>query len=75
MKMKFNWKQFALFFIVVVGLYYLTRSFFMTAGIMVLLLLVDGLLLDYDNRRRGRKQSEEIMERLNQEDEGEDARK
>lgn len=68
MKIKINWKQFAVFFIVIAGLYYLTRSFFVTAGIMVLLLLVDGLLREYDNRRRGRKQSEEIMRHLGEED-------
>lgn len=68
MKVKFNWKEFAVFFIVIGGLYYLTKSFLVTSGIMILLLLIDGLLREYDHRQRGKKQSEEIRKRL-----GEDA--
>ena len=44
----------------------------MTAGILMLLLLIDGLLLDYDHRRRGRKQAEEIMKGLKDEETGEE---
>lgn len=65
---KINWKQFAAFFIVIGCTYYITRNFFMTAGILMLLLLIDGLLLDYDHRRRGRKQAEEIMKGLKDEE-------
>ena len=46
MKIKINWKQFAAFFIVIGCTYYITRNFFMTAGILMLLLLIDA------NRRR-----------------------
>ena len=45
-----------------------SMKFFMTAGILMLLLLIDGLLLDYDHRRRGRKQAEEIMKGLKDEE-------
>ena len=72
MKIKINWKQFAAFFIVIGCTYYITRNFFMTAGILMLLLLIDGLLLDYDHRRRGRKQAEEIMKGLKDEETDED---
>lgn len=68
MKIKINWKQFAAFFIVIGCTYYITRNFFMTAGILMLLLLIDGLLLDYDHRRRGRKQAEEIRKGLKEEE-------
>ena len=34
------------------ALIYLTKSFWMSVGIMMLLLLIDSLLLIYDNRRR-----------------------
>lgn len=34
------------------ALIYLTKSFWMSVGIMMLLLLIDSLLLQYDNRRR-----------------------
>lgn len=68
MKIKINWKQFAAFSIVIGCTYHITRNFFMTAGILMLLLLIDGLLLDYDHRRRGRKQAEEIMKGLKDEE-------
>ncbi len=67
--LKINWKEWIIFLIVVAGLLYLTGSFWITSGILVLLLLVDGLLRDYDNRRRGKQQIEDIKRRLEEQDE------
>ncbi|MBO4849611.1 MAG: hypothetical protein J5529_01780 [Prevotella sp.] len=34
------------------GLYYITQSFFMSLGILMILLLIDAFLRQYDNKRR-----------------------
>jgi len=56
MKRLVNWKEFIVLFIVIGCLYYITRSLWITSGILVLLLLIDGLLRQYIKRRaRGRR--------------------
>ncbi|MCH4147144.1 MAG: hypothetical protein LKG25_04310 [Prevotella sp.] len=55
-----NWKKILLIVFVVIGLLYITRmvgmtpwgSFFMSFGILILLLLVDALLAQYERNRR-----------------------
>ena len=64
MKRIVNWKEFAVLFIVIGCVYYLSRSLLITGGILVLLLLIDGLLREYDNTRRGEKQADEIRKKL-----------
>ena len=64
MKRIVNWKEFAVLFIVIVCVYYLSKSLLITGGILVLLLLIDGLLREYDNKRRGEKQADEIRKKL-----------
>ena len=64
MKRLINWKEFAVLFVVIGGLYYLTRSLLVTGGILAILLLIDGLLRQYDNKRRGEKQADEIKKKL-----------
>ncbi|MBF1404263.1 MAG: hypothetical protein KIC42_08890 [Prevotella histicola] len=64
MKRIVNWKEFAVLFIVIGCVYYLSRSLLITGGILVLLLLIDGLLREYDNKRRGEKQADEIRKKL-----------
>ncbi|ATV28065.1 hypothetical protein CTM63_02255 [Prevotella intermedia] len=71
MKIKVNWKMFLVFFVVIGGLYYITQNFWITAGIMVILLLIDGFLREYDFKKRGEKQAEEILKGL-EEDSDED---
>ncbi|EGC85449.1 hypothetical protein HMPREF9303_0987 [Prevotella denticola CRIS 18C-A] len=51
-------------FVVIGGIYYLTRSLLVTGGILAILLLIDGLLRQYDNKRRGEKQADEIKKKL-----------
>ncbi|PDP68236.1 hypothetical protein [Prevotella intermedia] len=72
MKIKVNWKMFLVFFVVIGGLYYITQNFWITAGIMVILLLIDGFLREYDLKKRGEKQAEEILKGLEEEDNEED---
>lgn len=72
MKIKINWKYFFIFFIVIGGLYYITGIFvegylsrlMVTAGCMLLLLLIDGFLREIDNKHRGEKQKEDILKHL-----------
>ncbi|ATV33621.1 hypothetical protein CUC00_02270 [Prevotella intermedia] len=72
MKIKVNWKMFLVFFVVIGGLYYITQNFWITAGIMVILLLIDGFLREYDFKKRGEKQAEEILKGLEEDDNEED---
>ena len=68
MKQLINWKEFIVLFIVIGGIYYITRSWFITGGILVLLLLIDGLLRQYDHKKRGEKQAQEIKKKLEEKD-------
>ncbi|PDP83131.1 hypothetical protein [Prevotella intermedia] len=75
MKIKVNWKMFLVFFVVIGGLYYITQNFWITAGIMVILLLIDGFLREYEFKKRGEKQAEEILKGLEEDnDEKEDTK-
>lgn len=69
MKLKINWKMFLVFFIVIGGLYYLTRNVWVAAGIMVLLLLADGLIRQYELKKKGERQAEEILKGLTEKEE------
>ncbi len=73
MKIKLNWKYFLIFFVVIGGLYYITRSWLVTAGIMVLLLLVDGFLREYDNKKKAEKQLKDIQDKINRTEEADKA--
>ena len=64
--------MFLVFFVVIGGLYYITQNFWITAGIMVILLLIDGFLREYDLKKRGEKQAEEILKGLEENDNEED---
>ena len=64
MKRLINWKEFAVLFVVIGGIYYLTRSLLVTGGLLAILLLIDGLLRQYDNKRRGEKQADERKKKL-----------
>lgn len=64
--------MFLVFFIVIGGLYYLTRNVWVAAGIMVLLLLIDGLIRQYEFKKKGEKQAEEILKGLTEDDKEEE---
>ena len=52
MNIKFNWKRVALFAVLSVLLLINTHSFLMSLGIMMILLLVDALLAQWEDKRR-----------------------
>jgi len=64
MKIKLNWKMFIVFFGIIGGLYFLTRSILITSGIMVILLLIDGFLREYEMKKQGEKQAEDILKEI-----------
>lgn len=45
--------QWILYIVVSAGLLYITKSWLMSLGIMILLILVDRLLAEYERKRRG----------------------
>ena len=68
MKMKINWKLFLAFFIITGGLYYVTRNVWLAAGIMLILLFIDGFLREYEMKKKGEKQAQDILKSLEEEE-------
>lgn len=68
MKQLINWKDFVVLFIVIGCIYYITRSWLITSGILVILLLIDGLLRQYDHKKRGEKQADEVKKSIEEEE-------
>ena len=56
--------MFIVFFGIIGGLYFLTRSILITSGIMVILLLIDGFLREYEMKKQGEKQAEDILKEI-----------
>ena len=56
--------MFIVFFGIIGGLYFLTRSILITSGIMVILLLIDGFLREYEMKTQGEKQAEDILKEI-----------
>lgn len=52
-KYKIKWWQWALYIVVSAGLLVITDSWLMSLGIMLLLILVDRLLAEYERKKRG----------------------
>jgi hypothetical protein len=70
MKEKFHidWKKGLVFLFVSAGLYFLTRSFTMTLGILLLLIVADFLLADWDDTRKRKREWREFEEELQRRD-------
>ena len=68
MKIKINWKLFLAFFIIIVGLYYVTHNVWLAAGIMLILLFIDGFLREYEMKKKGEKQAQDILKSLEEEE-------
>ena len=68
MKQLINWKEFVVLFIVIGCIYYITTSWLITSGILVILLLIDGLLRQYDHKKRGEKQADEVKKSIEEEE-------
>ena len=64
MKRLINWKEFIVLFVVIGGIYYLTKSLLVTGGILAILLLIDGLLRQYDKKKAGRIRSRPALPRF-----------
>lgn len=54
MKMNINWKRWAVMALVAFLLIILTRSFFMSLGIFMILLLIDNLLGQWEEKRKNK---------------------
>ena len=54
MKVKIDWKRVALLACVAILLLYITKSFFMSLGIMMILLLIDALLAQWEDNRKNK---------------------
>lgn len=50
---KIKWWQWVLYIAVSAGLLYITKSWLMSLGIMLLLILLDRWLAEYERRKRG----------------------
>ncbi|MBP5257348.1 MAG: transporter [Prevotella sp.] len=64
MKQKINLQQVLIFIIVGGGLIYITESFLMSLGILLLLFVIDYAIADYfDTKKRKREQQQRETER------------
>lgn len=54
MKVKIDWKRVALLAFVAILLLYITKSFFMSLGIMMILLLIEALLAQWEDNRKNK---------------------
>ena len=54
MKVKIDWKRVALLAFVAILLLYITKSFFMSLGIMMILLLIDALPAQREDNRKNK---------------------
>lgn len=68
MKIKINWKLFLAFFIIIGGLYYVTHNVWLAAGFMLILLFIDGFLREYEMKKKGEKQAQDILKSLEEEE-------
>ena len=58
-KLDIDWKKFLVFFIVIGGLIFITKSILMTIGIVMLLLVIDRLIADWEENRKWKKEHEQ----------------
>ena len=65
-KLKIDWRKVVLFLVISAGLLYLTRSVLMAAGVIMLLLVVDSLISDYEYRRKNHELFKDIREQQEQ---------
>lgn len=52
-KYKIKWWQWVLYIVVSAGLLYITKSWMMSLGIILLLILLDRWLAEYERKKRG----------------------
>lgn len=61
-KIHIDWKKVLLFLVVSAGLMYITRSVLMSAGVLLLLFVIDSLLANWEYRRKTRQIFKELRE-------------
>ena len=54
MKLRLNWQKIIIFLLICTGLVFLTHSFWMSLG-MMLLFVVDAIIANYESRRKTKK--------------------
>lgn len=62
MKLHLNWQKIALFLLICAGLIFLTHSFWMSLGIIMLLFVTDALIANYEYRRKTKKFFDELRQ-------------
>lgn len=62
MKLHLNWQKIALFLLICAGLIFLTHSFWMSLGIMMLLFVTDALIANYEYHRKTKKFFDELRQ-------------
>ena len=67
-KLHLDWKKALLFLVVSAGLIYITKSIWMSIGIVLLLFVVDSLLADWEYRRRVKKTFTELRKSREEEE-------
>ncbi|EFA43227.1 hypothetical protein HMPREF0645_2343 [Hallella bergensis DSM 17361] len=67
-KLHLDWKKALLFLVVSAGLIYITKSIWMSIGIVLLLFVVDSLLADWEYRRRVKKTFTELRKAREEEE-------
>ncbi|MBM6993812.1 MAG: hypothetical protein I3J02_11230 [Prevotella sp.] len=65
-KLSIDWKKALIFLIVSAGLVYITKSIWMSIGIVLVLFIIDGLLANWEYRRKTRKIFDELK-KMNEE--------
>jgi sugar phosphate permease len=62
MKYQVDWIKVIVFFLVAGGLILITGSFLMSLGIFLLLLIIDGFIQQWQNKKEFEKKWKELME-------------
>lgn len=58
-KIKLDWKHTLFFFILMGGIYFLTESFFMSLGILLMLFVIDYFLQQLDEKLKEKQRAKE----------------
>lgn len=58
MKQKHYWKKVLLFLVIMGGIYFITESFLVSLGIMLLLFVADALLWEYEENQKIKRRRE-----------------
>lgn len=59
----FNWKKTLFFLVLMGGLYYITSSFLVSLGVLLLLFVADALLWEWEENQKIKKREEEKEKR------------